>query len=91
MTVFRTLPGEEESNPPVMTYLLAVLIPQAELYYNIIMIKLVMLRLYLVLYSRVKLVEEDEPLELTNSVERGEEPPPISKLGPPSPSTSQHR
>ena len=50
-----------------------------------------MLRLYRVSYCRVKLAEEDDPSELTNSVERGEEPPPISKVGPPSPSTSQHR
>ena len=31
-----------------------------------------MLRLYYVLYCRVKLAEEDDPSELTNSVELGE-------------------
>ena len=42
-------------------------------------------------YCRGKLVEEDKPSGLTNSVERGEELPPSNKVGPPSPSTSQHR
>ena len=47
--------------------------------------------LYDASYCRLKLAEEDNPSELTNSVERGESVPPISKVGPPSPSTSQHR
>ena len=47
--------------------------------------------LYIMSYCMVKLAEEDNPSELTSSVERGEKPPPISKVGPPSPSTSQHR
>ena len=50
-----------------------------------------MLILYSVLYSRVKLAEEDDPSWLTNSVERSESSPPISKVGPVSPSTSQHK
>ena len=57
----------------------------------IMMIKLVMLTLYVVLYSRGKLIEEDKPSGLTSSVERGEELPPSNKVGPPSPSTSQHK
>ena len=50
-----------------------------------------MLILYSVLYGKVKLGEEDEPSELTNSVERSESQPPINKVGPFSPSTSQHK
>ena len=50
-----------------------------------------MLTLYFVLYCKVKLAEEVKPSELTSSVERPEYPPPMSNIGPPSPSTSQHR
>ena len=50
-----------------------------------------MLRLYLVLFCRGKLAVEDKPSGLTSSVERGDKAPPISKMGPPSPSTSQQR
>ena len=44
-------------------------------------------------YFRVKLAEKDDPSELTNSVEwrEWECQAPISKVGPPSPSTSQQR
>ena len=45
---------------------------------------------YIESYFKVKLAEEDEPSEVTNSVERLEVWPPISKVGPFSPSTSQH-
>ena len=47
--------------------------------------------LYRVSYVKVKSVEEDKPSELTNSVERGEKLPPINKMGPFPPSTSQHK
>ena len=52
-----------------------------------------MLTLYSVLYCKVKLAEEVKPSELTSSVERSEsdQPLPMSNIGPPSPSTSQHR
>ena len=56
-----------------------------------------MLILYFVSYSKVKLAEEDDPSELTDSVERGVSRPPISvlppinKVEPFSPSTSQHK
>ena len=50
-----------------------------------------MLTLYFVLYCKVKLAEEVKPSELTSSVERQEYLPPMSNIGPPSPSTSQHR
>ena len=50
-----------------------------------------MLILYPVSYFKVKLAEEEEPSELTNSVERSESRPPINKVGPFSPSTSQHK
>ena len=50
-----------------------------------------MLTLYSVLYCKVKLAEEVKPSELTSSAERSESPPPMSNIGPPSPSTSQHR
>ena len=46
---------------------------------------------YYVLYCRGKLAVEDKPSELSISVERGDQPPPISKVGPPSPSISQQR
>ena len=42
-------------------------------------------------YCRGKLAEDDKPSELTNSVEPGEYSPPISKVEPSSPSTSQQR
>ena len=45
---------------------------------------------YYVLYCRGKLAEEDKPSLLSSSVVRRDKPP-ISKVGPPSPSTSQHR
>ena len=47
--------------------------------------------LHYVSYVKVKLAEDEEPSWLTNSVERLEWIPPISKVGPFSPSTSQHR
>ena len=51
-----------------------------------------MLTLYSVLYCKVKLAEEVKPSELTSSVEtESEYPPPMSNIGPPSPSTSRHR
>ena len=50
-----------------------------------------MVILYSVSYVKVKLAFDEEPSGLTNSVERSEYSPPISKVGPPSPSTSQHK
>ena len=50
-----------------------------------------MLVLYYVPYVRLKLADEEEPSELTNSVERGEYGPAINKVEPFSPSTSQHK
>ena len=50
-----------------------------------------MVILYSVSYCRGKLGEEDELSELTNSVEREVSRPPNNKVGPPSPSTAQHR
>ena len=49
--------------------------------------------LYSVSDAKVKLAGEEEPSELTNSVERLEpdQEPPINKVGPFSPSTSQHK
>ena len=41
--------------------------------------------------GKVKLAEEKEPSELTNSVERGESSPPNNNVGPFSPSTFQHK
>ena len=46
---------------------------------------------YYVLYCRGKLAVEDKPSELSSSVEREDFSPPISKVGPLSPSTSQQR
>ena len=50
-----------------------------------------MLILYSVSYFRLKLAEVDEPSALTNSVDRKDFFPPISKVGPSSPSTFQHK
>ena len=50
-----------------------------------------MLTLYIVLYCKSKLAEEVKPSELTSSVEWSDKIPPMSKIGPPSSSTSQHR
>ena len=50
-----------------------------------------MLILYNMSDVKLKLVEEEEPSELTNSVDRVETEPPINKVEPFSPSRFQHK